>query len=63
MQHSSAAVNPVEKQRLRDAIRQDVNRYLARGGAITVVDGPGDSATDHRARARTEGDAVDEWLD
>jgi hypothetical protein len=33
-------VNGVEKQRLRSAIEEQVRRFLEKGGAITVLDGP-----------------------
>jgi hypothetical protein len=33
-------VNGVEKQRLRNAIEEQVRRFLAKGGNITVLDGP-----------------------
>lgn len=35
-----ASLNVVEKQRLRDAIADQVQRFLQSGGHITVVDGP-----------------------
>ncbi|MEQ8263538.1 hypothetical protein [Pseudohaliea sp.] len=63
MQYSNANVNPVEKQRLREAINQEVNRFLEAGGSITVLEtrGPGDH--DYRVAAWQEGDAVDEILE
>lgn len=33
-------INVAEKQRIRDAIADQVQRFLERGGNITVVDGP-----------------------
>ena len=32
--------NGVEKQRLRNAIEEQVRRFLEQGGNITVLDGP-----------------------
>jgi hypothetical protein len=63
MQYSNANGNPVEKQRLREAINQEVNRFLEAGGAITVLEtrGPGDH--DYRVAAWQEGDVVDEILE
>jgi hypothetical protein len=63
MYHGNTSVNPVEKQRLRDAINREVNRYLASGGAITVLEtrAPGDR--DYRTTAWQEDDGVDEILD
>ncbi|HBO13069.1 MAG TPA: hypothetical protein DD491_09820 [Halieaceae bacterium] len=64
MQHSSNATgNPVEKQRLRDAINQEVSRFLASGGAITVLETRGPRDRDFRATAWQDGDGVDEILD
>lgn len=33
-------LNVAEKERLRDAIAREVQRYLAEGGDITVVESP-----------------------
>jgi len=63
MQYSNANVNPVEKQRLRDAINQEVSRFLESGGAITVVETRGPRERDFRATAWQDGDGVDEILE
>ena len=63
MQHGNANVNPVEKQRLRDAIDRELNRFLAAGGAITVVETRGPRDRDYRATAWQDGDVVEEILD
>ncbi len=63
MQYSNGNVNPVEKQRLRDAINQEVNRFLEAGGAITVLETRVAGERDYRAVAWQEGDGVDEILD
>ncbi|HKK31656.1 MAG TPA: hypothetical protein VKA18_14825 [Alphaproteobacteria bacterium] len=63
MQHGNTNGNPVEKQRLRDAINREVNRFLATGGAITVLEAPGGRDPDYRAKAWQEGDGIDEILD
>ena len=36
-----AGTNVVEKQRLRDAIQDQVRQYLEQGGRITVIGGHG----------------------
>ncbi|MDP5053925.1 MAG: hypothetical protein NWP69_09045 [Congregibacter sp.] len=33
-------VNGLEKQRLRNVIKEEVRRFLEKGGNITVLDGP-----------------------
>ena len=38
-----AGINVVEKERLRDAIDDQVRRFLEAGGKITVVEGGGDA--------------------
>jgi hypothetical protein len=63
MYYTQLQFNPVEKQRLRDAIRQEVNSFLDRGGAITVVETAGERARASRACASQEVDSVDELLD
>lgn len=35
-----ASINSVEKNRLRASIQDQVQRFLERGGRITVVEGP-----------------------
>ncbi|KGE04240.1 hypothetical protein [Pseudohaliea rubra] len=63
MQHSNANVNPVEKQRLRETINEEVSHFLAAGGAITVLDAPVPGGRDYCATAWQDGDGVDELLD
>jgi hypothetical protein len=46
MHRQPALPNPVEKQRLRDAISRHVEQYLHRGGRIRVIDAPGAGAVD-----------------
>ena len=38
-----AGINGVEKERLRDAIDDQVRRFLEAGGKITVVEGGGEA--------------------
>ena len=40
MERNASAVNVVEKQRLRNTIADQVQRFLRDGGRITVIDGP-----------------------
>ncbi|WP_116364361.1 hypothetical protein [Parahaliea mediterranea] len=39
MARSNQDINPGEKQRIRDQIRQQVEEFLHRGGRIDVMDG------------------------
>jgi hypothetical protein len=52
MHRQPALPNPVEKQRLRDAITRHVEQYLHRGGRIRVIDAP---------RAGTEDRVLGAW--
>jgi hypothetical protein len=63
MQYNNATGNPVEKQRLRDAINREVSRFLESGGAITVLENCAPRDRDFRATAWQDGDGVDEILD
>jgi len=63
MQYSNANNNPVAKQRLREAINQEVSHYLASGGAITVLGPPAPGERDYHATAWQDDDGVDEILD
>src|SRR6056297_2539545 len=63
MSYGQNPFNPFEKQRLRDTIRREVDRFLARGGAITVLESAGDAARDCRASVWQESDRLDDLLD
>ena len=53
-----SSINTMEKQRLRDAIAEQVRRFLANGGSIEVVEIPSQGATAHRGSAWHGGDAL-----
>lgn len=55
--------NPVEKQRLRDAINRHVNHFLARGGKISVIDTPQHRTSERFLSAWNNGQDLDELLD
>jgi hypothetical protein len=38
--NAGATVNVAEKERLRDTIARQIQRYLADGGGITVIEAP-----------------------
>lgn len=46
-----SSINTMEKQRLRDAIEEQVRRFLDNGGRIEVLDDPGQRATRFRGSA------------
>ncbi|GEM_PF-1343105 len=43
-----SSINVAEKKRLRDSIEDQVQRFLANGGSITVVDAPGSHQNNYR---------------
>lgn len=55
--------NPVEKQRLRDAINRHVNHFLERGGKIRVIEAPQRRTDERLLSAWHTGQDLDELLD
>lgn len=63
MHAPTAGSNSREKSRLRDAIADEVKRYLERGGSITVLDSPASEKHPFRAPSWSANEDIDLLLD